>query len=53
MTLLMNKWENIVVDDGWVSSIGQNPILLRQQLVMNILSRMIEFWMEKSLGEWW
>ena len=25
MTLLMNKWTNIFLDDGWVPSVGQNP----------------------------
>ena len=28
MTLLVNKWTDVVMDDEWVSSIGQTPYLL-------------------------
>ena len=37
--------------DGWVSSIGQNPMIFCQQLVMNIV---MDDWNldENPLGKW-
>ena len=43
MTLLMNEWTNMVMDDGWRSSIGQNPTFACQQLVMKYCHGWLKF----------
>ena len=47
---LMNKWAaTIVMDDGWVSSIGQNHVFLLLATRHEILLWMIEIWMKSHL----
>ena len=52
MTLLMKKWTNIVMDDGWVHICWSKPYVLLSATCDEILSWMIEIWMEESLGKW-
>ena len=49
MTLRMNKWTNLVMDDGW--AIGQNANFTCQQHMMKYCHG---YWYldEKSLGKW-
>ena len=49
MTLPMSKSKNIVMDDEWVHPLGQNPAFSCQQLVMQLLSWIIEIWMQNDL----
>jgi hypothetical protein len=52
MTLLMNKWTNIVIDDdGWVHPLAKNPTFYVSNLWWNIV---MDDWDmdEKSLGKW-
>ena len=41
----MNKWTSIVMDDGWVHPLAQNPTFSCQQFLM----KMIEIWMKIHL----
>ena len=47
-------WLDIIIQQQLylVTSIGQNPYLLLSATCDEILSWMIESWMEKSLGKW-
>ena len=51
MTLLMNKWTNIVMDDGWVHSMTKTMPSLVSNLWYNIV---MGDWMldENLLGKW-
>ena len=51
MTVLMNKWTNTVMDDGWVHSLAKPLPSLVNNLWWNIV---MDDWNfdEKSLGEW-
>ena len=50
MALLMNKWTNTVMDDGWVHPfIAQSPTLLLLATCDEILSWMIGIWMKHHL----
>ena len=53
MALPMNKWTNIVMDDGWVHPLVQNHMF--SSLVSNLWGNVaINDWNldEKTLGEW-
>ena len=51
MTLLMNKWENIVMDDGWVHPLAKTLPSIVSNLWWSIV---MDNWHldEKSLGKW-
>ena len=51
MTLLMNKWANISMDDGWVYPLAKNLPSFVNNLWWNIV---MDDWNldEKSLGKW-
>jgi hypothetical protein len=51
MTLLMNKWTNIVMDDGWVHLLAKTLPSLVSHFWWNIV---MDDWKldEKSLGKW-
>ena len=48
MTILKNKWANIVMDDGWVHPLSKSlPSLVKT--CDELLSSMIEIWMTVHL----
>ena len=51
MTLLMNKWTNIAMDDGWVHLMAKTLPSLVNNLWWDIF---MDNWLldEKSLGKW-
>jgi hypothetical protein len=51
MTLLMNKWTNIVMDDGWVHQFAKTlPFHFSNLLWNNVMDNWNSY--EKSLGKW-
>ena len=49
MTLLMNKFRNIVMDNGWVHPLAKTLTFLLAATCDEILSWMIEIWMNNHL----
>ena len=51
MTLLMKKWTNIVMDDGWICPLAKTLPSLVNNLWWNVV---MDDWIldEKSFGKW-